>query len=86
MTGSIPNIVKQCELRLFVSDSLLFYFRGSFEEKEAHFYTACVLEALSFLHDRGVVHRDIKPENVLVDLRGYAKLVQYSVSFPRLLV
>uniref|UniRef100_A0A4W4DSV1 Protein kinase domain-containing protein n=1 Tax=Electrophorus electricus TaxID=8005 RepID=A0A4W4DSV1_ELEEL len=48
--------------------------RGPFEESVTCFYTACVLEALACLHDRGVVHRDLKPENVLLDQRGYAKL------------
>ncbi|KAK1787059.1 hypothetical protein P4O66_017438 [Electrophorus voltai] len=52
-----------------------FIVRGPFEESVTCFYTACVLEALACLHDRGVVHRDLKPENVLLDQRGYAKLV-----------
>lgn len=32
-------------------------------------YTACLLSALDFLHENGVVHRDIKSENVLFRLR-----------------
>ncbi|KAI2661317.1 cGMP-dependent protein kinase 1 [Labeo rohita] len=47
---------------------------GSLEEDAVRFYAACVLEALSVLHDKGIVHRDLKPENVLLDQRGYAKL------------
>ncbi|KAA0713656.1 cGMP-dependent protein kinase 1 [Triplophysa tibetana] len=49
---------------------------GSLDETAARFYTACVLEALSVLHSKDVIHRDLKPENVLLDQRGYAKLVQ----------
>uniref|UniRef100_A0A671V7G5 cGMP-dependent protein kinase n=1 Tax=Sparus aurata TaxID=8175 RepID=A0A671V7G5_SPAAU len=44
------------------------------DECSTRFYTACVVEALTFLHRRGVLYRDIKPENVVLDERGYAKL------------
>lgn len=54
---------------------MILYFRGSLEEDAVRFYAACVLEALSELHGKGIVHRDLKPENVLLDQRGYAKLV-----------
>ncbi|XP_056136007.1 cGMP-dependent protein kinase 1 [Lampris incognitus] len=49
--------------------------RGSFDDGTARFYTACVVQALIFLHCRGVIYRDLKPENVVLDNRGYAKLV-----------
>ncbi|XP_061763236.1 cGMP-dependent protein kinase 1 [Nerophis ophidion] len=49
--------------------------KGRLDESSAKFYTACVTQALAFLHSQNVVYRDIKPENVLVDERGYAKLV-----------
>ncbi|XP_066500414.1 cGMP-dependent protein kinase 1 [Hoplias malabaricus] len=52
--------------------------RGPFDENTVRFYTACVAEALSFLHSRGVLHRDLKPENVLLDHKGYAKLAGFS--------
>ncbi|KAL7827357.1 hypothetical protein SRHO_G00330750 [Serrasalmus rhombeus] len=52
--------------------------RGPFDENAVRFYTACVLEALSFLHSQGVLHRDLKPENVLLDHKGYAKLAGFS--------
>ncbi|XP_068167699.1 cGMP-dependent protein kinase 1 [Antennarius striatus] len=48
---------------------------GYLDECSARFYTACVVEALTFLHSRGVVYRDVKPENVVLDERGYAKLI-----------
>ncbi|XP_035514409.1 cGMP-dependent protein kinase 1 [Morone saxatilis] len=49
--------------------------KGYLDECSTRFYTACVVEALSFLHCRGVIYRDVKPENVVLDERGYAKLI-----------
>uniref|UniRef100_A0A668AZI6 Protein kinase cGMP-dependent 1 n=1 Tax=Myripristis murdjan TaxID=586833 RepID=A0A668AZI6_9TELE len=49
--------------------------RGSFDDCSSRFYAACVVEALIFLHSRRVVYRDLKPEKVVLDERGYAKLV-----------
>lgn len=50
-------------------------FRGSLEENTARFYAGCVLEAFHYLHSRGIVYRDLKPENMMLDHRGYIKLV-----------
>ncbi|KAM6931400.1 cGMP-dependent protein kinase 1 [Xenentodon cancila] len=49
--------------------------KGHFDECSARFYTACVVEALAFLHRQGVIYRDVKPENVALDEHGYAKLI-----------
>ena len=54
---------------------LLLCYREMFDDNTTRFYTACVVEALVFLHRRGVVYRDLKPENVILDQRGYVKLV-----------
>ncbi|TRZ00654.1 hypothetical protein DNTS_027231 [Danionella cerebrum] len=51
--------------------------RGQLEESSTRFYCACVLEALIFLHRRGIIYRDLKPENIILDQRGYAKLVDF---------
>uniref|UniRef100_A0A8C5HDT6 cGMP-dependent protein kinase n=1 Tax=Gouania willdenowi TaxID=441366 RepID=A0A8C5HDT6_GOUWI len=53
----------------------LLRYKGYLDECSTRFYTACVVEALTFLHCRGVVYRDVKPENVVLDEHGYAKLV-----------
>ena len=51
--------------------------RGQLDEYETKFYTACVMEALAYLHAKGTVYRDLKPENLLLDARGYCKLVDF---------
>ncbi|XP_056146631.1 cGMP-dependent protein kinase 1-like isoform X2 [Lampris incognitus] len=51
--------------------------RGSFDDGTTRFYTGCVIEALAFLHCRGIIYRDLKPENIILDHRGYAKLVDF---------
>ncbi|XP_064806842.1 cGMP-dependent protein kinase 1 isoform X5 [Oncorhynchus masou masou] len=51
--------------------------RGSFEDPTTRFYTACVVEAFAYLHSKGIIYRDLKPENLILDHRGYAKLVDF---------
>jgi len=51
-----------------------------FEDKAARFYTACVIKAFEYLHDKGIVYRDLKPENLLLDSSGYVKLTDFGFS------
>jgi len=41
----------------------------------ARFYAATVIEALSFMHYKGVAYRDLKPENIMVDNEGYTRII-----------
>ncbi|XP_043076146.1 cGMP-dependent protein kinase 1 isoform X1 [Puntigrus tetrazona] len=50
---------------------------GRFQENIAVFVTACVVEAFAYLHNKGILYRDLKPENLMLDSKGYVKLVDF---------
>ena len=39
-----------------------------------------MLEAVIYVHGRGVLHRDVKPSNILVDSAGNAKLLDFGTA------
>lgn len=49
-------------------------------EAWSQLYTAEVLLALCYLHERETVYRDLKPENVVLDAEGHAMLTDFGLS------
>eukprot|EP00941_MAST-03F_sp_MAST-3F-sp1_P003293 g3293.t1 len=50
---------------------------GGFEENVARMYACTVISALTYIHAQGYVYRDLKPENLMIDKKGYLKVVDF---------
>lgn len=50
---------------------------GGFEMSAVKFYSANVILAFKHLHNKGIAYRDLKPENLLIDAKGYLKMIDF---------
>ncbi|CAK81785.1 unnamed protein product (macronuclear) [Paramecium tetraurelia] len=51
-----------------------------FSEEQTKFFVCCILLALQYLHQNGIIHRDVKPENLVFDKDGFLRLTDLGVA------
>jgi len=69
-------------LELLLGGELFTHLRnkGKLSEQAARFYAGIVVHAFSSLHSKKIAYRDLKPENLVMDEKGYAKLVDFGLA------
>lgn len=50
---------------------------GLLSNNDCLFYIGSLIFALQYLHERDIVYRDLKPTNIMVDTKGYIKLIDF---------
>ncbi len=53
---------------------------GHFSQVDAVNVGIAVADALTTLHEEGIIHRDVKPANVMMDRRGNIKLTDFGIA------
>lgn len=47
---------------------------------ETKFIMACLLTVVNYLNYKKIAHRDIKPDNIMIDEKGYLKLIDFGTA------
>lgn len=55
----------------------LLHSKSKFDERLVMYVMNNVLDAISFMHSKGVAHRDLKPENILLDKEFTLKIADF---------
>jgi len=53
---------------------------GLLRTYDAKFYIASIIMMMEYLHGKNIIYRDLKPDNIMVDKRGYCKLLDFGTA------
>jgi len=81
------NVMEDHKGKYFLMEALcggelceLLYYENKFPEDWTIFFAASVLTALAHMHERKIAYRDLKTENLVLDEKGYVKVVDFGLA------
>jgi signal transduction histidine kinase/tetratricopeptide (TPR) repeat protein len=77
--GRVPFLVMELVEGETLADRLR---HGTLDEARALELVTHLVEALSAVHDAGLVHRDVKPRNIIIERGGSLRLVDFGFATP----